>query len=261
MSDALIGHSGFVGSTLLRQRSFDAMYRSTDVGTISGRRFELVVCAGAPAQKWLANKDPDGDRARLGTLFDALGTFEARRFVLVSTVDVFESAVGVDEDTPTPYARLGAYGKHRLELETRVRARFPDALVVRLPGLVGPGLRKNAIFDLHHGNLLDAVDSRGRFQFYPMVNLWNDLRTALDAGLRTLHLTAEPLSIAEVAREGFHRSFENERPGTPAVYDFRSKHEALFGGRGGYQYSRRESLLAIRAYAQSEPKQVKGAGA
>ena len=136
----------------------------------------------------------------------------------------------------------------------------PDALVVRLPGLVGPGLRKNAIFDLHHGNALDAVDSRGRFQFYPMVNLWDDLQVALGAGLRTLHLTAAPLSIGEVAREAFHRPFDNVRPGEPAVYDFRSKHDRLFGGDGGYQYSRRESMLAIRAYAQSEPRAA-GAGA
>lgn len=259
MADALIGHTGFVGTTLLRQRPFDATFRSTDIGTIAGGRFDLVVCAGAPAQKWLANKDPQGDLARLRTLFDALGTFEARRFVLVSTVDVFEKAVGVDEDSVAD--ATGPYGKHRLELEQRVRARFPDALVVRLPGLVGPGLRKNALYDLHHGNQLDAVDSRGRFQFYPMVNLWDDVATALDAGLRTLHLTAEPVSIGEVAREAFHRPFLNEKPGAPASYDLRSKHDALFGGRGGHQYSRRESLLAIRAYAQSEPKVAKGAGA
>jgi hypothetical protein len=39
-----------------------------------------------------------------------------------------------------------------------------------------------------------------------------------------------------------------------ACYDFRSKHAALFGGYGGYQYSKRETMLAIRAYAQSEPR-------
>ena len=32
---------------------------------------------------------------------------------------------------------------------------------------------------------------------------------------------------------------------------------ALFGGCGRYQYSRRETLLAIRAYAQSEPRSAK----
>ena len=34
-------------------------------------------------------------------------------------------------------------------------------------------------------------------------------------------------------------------------YDLRSRHANLFGGRNGYVYSARESIMAIRAYAQS----------
>ena len=87
-----------------------------------------------------------------------------------------------------------------------------------------------------------------------MVNLWADLRAAIGAGLGLVHLTAEPLSVAEVAREGFGRDFDNIVEGrTPAAYGLRTRHAALFGGTGAYQYSRRESLMAIRAYAQSEP--------
>ncbi|WP_240726031.1 MULTISPECIES: hypothetical protein [unclassified Escherichia] len=59
--DALIGYSGFVGTTLLRQRRFDALYRSTNIDEIFGKTFDTVVCAAAPAQKWLANKDPADD--------------------------------------------------------------------------------------------------------------------------------------------------------------------------------------------------------
>ena len=64
MTDALIGYSGFVGGTLLRQRAFEARYRSTNIGSIAGGEFELVVCAGAPAQKWIANRDPEADRLK-----------------------------------------------------------------------------------------------------------------------------------------------------------------------------------------------------
>ena len=49
MTDALIGHSGFVGSSLLRQRPFEARFRSTDIAEARGRTCDLVVCAGAPA--------------------------------------------------------------------------------------------------------------------------------------------------------------------------------------------------------------------
>jgi hypothetical protein len=91
------------------------------------------------------------------------------------------------------------------------------------------------------------------FQFYPMVNLWFDLQTALAAGLSLVHLTAEPVSVADVARLGFGREFDNPVAPAPARYDMRSRHAALFGGRDGYQYSARETIQAVRHYAQSEP--------
>ncbi|NTV10591.1 MAG: NAD(P)-dependent oxidoreductase [Zoogloea sp.] len=253
LPDALIGYTGFVGSTLGRQRTFDVGYRSTDIQEIRGKSFDLVVCAGAPAQKWIANRDPAGDRQKIGDLIAHLDTIECKTFVLISTVDVFLRPIGVDEDTPVEETGLHAYGLHRRELEKFVARRFPNHLIVRLPGLVGPGLRKNVIFDFLNSNNLHAIDSRGVFQFYPMVNLWYDIRTALDAGLRLVHLTAEPVSVSDVSSLGFGKPFSNE-PATPAAtYDMRTRHAALFGASGDYQYSRRETLQAVRAYAQSEP--------
>jgi hypothetical protein len=253
MKSGLIGCTGYVGSSLARQCHFDLGFSSRDIGTLPRHRYSLLVCAGAPAQKWLANRDPDGDLRALSSLFAALERVECERLVLVSTVDVFAAPAGVDEEAKPEKAGLHAYGRHRLLLEEAVRARFSEALIVRLPGLVGPGLRKNAVHDLHHGHELHAVDSRAVYQFYPMVRLWPDILTALAAGLRVLHLTAEPVSVADVARAGFGREFENHVLSTLPDYDLRTRHAALFGGRGAYQYSARESLLAIRAYAMSEP--------
>jgi hypothetical protein len=251
---ALVGGTGFVGSSLLRQSGFAAAFSSRDIGELSRVPRSLVVCAGAPAQKWIANADPAGDRARLASLFDALERLECERLVLVSTVDVFADPRGVDEDSVPATTVLGAYGLHRLELEQFVRRRFPGALIVRLPGLVGPGLRKNAVFDLHHGNAVDALDARSRYQFYPVVQLWRDIETALAAGLPLVHLTAEPVSLSEVGAGAFGIAFRRELDRAPADYDFRTRHAAVFGGSGPYTYSKRESLLAIRAYAQSEPR-------
>ena len=253
MTSALIGHTGFVGSTLMRQRSFDAGYRSTTIGEIDGRAFDQVVCCAAPAQKWRANREPEADRRGIRDLMAHLETIQCGTFVLISTVDVFKNPVGVSERTPVEEADSHPYGRHRRELEKFIETRFPRRMIVRLPGLVGPGLRKNVIFDFRNGNNLPAIDSRGVFQFYPMVNLWADIQTALQAGLELVHLTAEPVPVADVAREGFGREFSQILPAPPAIYDFQTEFAALFGGHGRYQYSRRETLLAIRAYAQSEP--------
>ena len=256
VNQAMVGYTGFAGSTLTKQASFDSLYRSSNVETIRGRSFSRVVCAAAPAKKWLANKDPAADLANIEALISHLEAVETGMFVLVSTVDVFKEPVGVDEETRVDENGLSAYGAHRRLLERFIESRFENHVIVRLPGLVGPGLRKNVIFDLLNDNNLSAVDSRGVFQFYPMVNLWCDIERAILARLRLVHLTAEPLSVGDVAALGFGKPFHQvppDAPASPARYDMRTCHAGLFGGTGHYQYSRRESLLAVRAFAQSEP--------
>jgi hypothetical protein len=149
---------------------------------------------------------------------------------------------------------LHPYGLHRRELEQFVEQQFPSALIVRLPGLVGPGLRKNIIYDIHNQNELLKVDSRGVFQFYPMVNLWADLQRLMGLGLNLVHLTAEPISVSEVSEGGFGKPFENRVVDHPLSYDFQTAYAAQLGGTGQYTYSKRETLQAVRAYAQTEPK-------
>lgn len=253
MTHALIGYSGFVGSTLLKQREFDAQYRSTNIDEIARKSFDCAVCAGAPAQKWIANCHPDDDLKSIERLIRNLQQVECKTFVLISTVDVFSSPIGVTEYTPVDEQKLHAYGLHRRHLEKFVQAHFPRHLIVRLPGLVGPGLRKNIIFDLLNHNKLDNIESRSVFQFYPMVNLWSDIETALAAGLDLIHLTASPISVADVSRLGFGRPFNQQLEAPPARYDMQTRHASLFGSTTRYQYSDRETALAIRAYAQSEP--------
>jgi hypothetical protein len=259
MANALIGYSGFVGSTLLRQARFERLFRSTNIGDMAGGSFDTVVCAGAPAQKWIANREPEADRKTIDGLIGSLGTMTCKRLILISTVDVFRNPNGVDEETPVEASGLGPYGLHRRLLEEFVECAFPDRLIVRLPGLVGPGLRKNVIFDLLNDNNLAAVNCRSVFQFYPMVNLWFDIQTALKFELRLVHLTAEPISVAEASLQGFGRPFELALAEPAARYDMQTQHAAQFGASGRYQYAARETIQAIRAYAQSEPTARKSA--
>ena len=256
----IIGAKGFVGSSIARQCHSSTLLGRENFSDGFGKVFPITVCCAAPAQKWIANKNPDADLNNINELKNNLREIKTQEFILISTVDVFKIPFGVTEDTAVDETGLQPYGLHRRYLETFVESHFPRHLIVRLPGLVGPGLRKNVIFDFLNQNNLDAIESRGVFQFYPMVNLWYDIQTALQAQLSFVHLTAEPISVAEVAQHGFGREFQNTLANPLAQYDFQSKHAALFGGCGAYQYSKRETLLAIRAYAQSEPVTLKNAG-
>jgi hypothetical protein len=261
MISALIGFSGFVGSTLIKQAPFESLYRSTNICDIEHQSFDTVMCAGAPAQKWMANREPEADRQKIDALIAHLKTIQCKTFILISTVDVFKDPMGVDEETVVDESGLNAYGLHRRLLEKFVDSHFPSYLIVRLPGLVGPGLRKNVIFDFLNDNNLHAIESRGVFQFYPMVSLWYDIQTALNAGLKLVHLTAEPISVADVSKEGFGKVFEHVLPNAPTTYDMRTIHAPMFGVTGFYQYSARETIQAIRAYAQSEPLTIKSESA
>ena len=247
MASALIGHTGFVGGNLARQRRFDEFYHSANIEQIAGRSFPLVVCAGAPAEKWKANRDPDADRRCLDRLWTSLRAVSASHVVLISTIDVYARPVGVDEDDAVEAENATPYGRHRYELERRIADHF-DATIVRLPGLFGAGLKKNVIYDFLHGHNLDQIDRRAAYQFYPIARLWLDIEVALRAVLGVVNFATEPVTVAEVAREGFGLDFENELSREPARYDFRTRHDRLFGGGDGYVLTRSQVLAELRSF-------------
>ena len=170
---ALIGHTGFVGSTLARQGVFDDYFNSKSIHEIGARRFDVVVCAAAPGSMFEANKFPERDRVRVDALIDQLSRVRAERFILISSIAVLaDFANGGDERTATFQMEM-AYGRHRRALETFAEEHFQSSLVVRLPALFGRGLRKNLIFDLL--NPVPSMLTRSRL---------DALAAALDADLK-----------------------------------------------------------------------------
>jgi hypothetical protein len=252
MPDAVIGHTGFVGGTLLRQRPFDECYNSKNVETIAGKSFGLLAISAMPAAKWIANRDPAGDRAALDRLTGCLRQVRAERVVVMSTVDVYPNPVGVDEDSAIDPAAQQAYGRNRLLLEQITAAHFPRVLIVRLPGLFGEGLKKNAVYDLLHNNEVHKIHAGGVFQFYNLDRLWRDIQSADAAELALVNFATEPVSVRDVAREAFGLDFGNVPDHAPARYDMRSRHAALFGGRDGYLYSRAQVLGELRGFMERE---------
>ena len=176
----------------------------------------------------------------------------AERFVLISTVDVFPRPIEVDEGSAIDVSQAHPYGKHRLELEDFVRSRFEESLVARLPGLFGPGLKKNVLFDFLHDNELEKIHQDGVFQFYDLLHLWSDLERARAAKLELVHFATEPVAVRDVAEVAFGFSFENDRPPPAPRYDFRSVHAAVWSRSGSYLYDGRSVLADIRAFVASE---------
>lgn len=238
MPNALIGHSGFVGGNLLAQRSYDAIYRSSDIDSIRSQTFDHIVCAGVQAMKWWANLHPAEDLAGIERLLEPLAAVKARRFTLISTIDVYPVPRNVDEDSAIQRQGHHAYGLHRLALENRIRELFHEVLILRLPGLFGPGLKKNVIFDMLHENDLHKIHPGGVFQYYDLRHLADDIDRAWSLGIGCLNLSCEPLGTGEIRERFFPDADLGATGPAPACYDMRSKHADAWGGTHGYLYAK-----------------------
>lgn len=256
MTTALIGHSGFVGSNLLAKRSYDAIFRSADIDRIRGQSFDHIVCAGVQAMKWWANLHPADDRAGIDRLLGPLSEVSAQRFTLISTIDVYPVPRNVDEDSPIELHEHHAYGLHRLEVEAWIRERFPNVLIARLPGLFGPGIKKNVIFDMLHDNDLHKIHPGGVFQYYDLRRLADDIDRAWSLGVGLLNVSTEPLGTGAI----HDRFFPDHKLGAsgpaPAGYDMRSRHASAWGGSDGYLYRKHQVLEDLGEWLAEEKQKA-----
>lgn len=241
---ALVGKTGFVGSHLARSREFDIQVHRPNVRTLGGEKTDLLVCAGLPAEKWRANRDPDADWVNMAELAQVLATVQAERAVLISTIDVYQPAVEVDEGDPAHLNGAGSYGVHRAWFEAFFRSRFPKSLIVRLPGLFAPDVRKNLVHDLMHGRVdqYERVNPASTFQFFDATQTWSIIERAWDADVTLLNVSSEPVTAQAIA-DLFDVRLVAE---TEAVrYDVRSVHAGRFDGQNGYLYPSASVLEGI----------------
>lgn len=250
MRRALIGHTGFVGGNLARQTTFDAFFHSRDIESIANQSFDLVVCAGAPAAKWIANREPEADKASLSRLFESLAKARCEDVVLISTIDVYPSTRDADESFDCHAGTNHAYGANRLWLEDRVRERFARTTVLRLPALFGTGLKKNIIYDLLHDNCVEMINPRSSFQWYGLDRLWSDVEIARAERLALANLFTEPVGTETILERFFPGVVVGGKAGAEAHYDLRTLHSQAFGGANGYIEGAESVLAAIGRYVE-----------
>ncbi len=150
MQRALVGYTGFVGSNICAKAAFDGLYNTKNIEEAYGTEPDLLIYAGLRAEKYLANTAPEKDMALIEEAEENIRRIRPRRLVLISTIDVFKDPAGADEDTEIVTEGLHPYGYNRYRLEEWVRADYPDALIIRLPGLFGQNIKKNFIYDYIH---------------------------------------------------------------------------------------------------------------
>ncbi|WP_046216456.1 NAD-dependent epimerase/dehydratase family protein [Paenibacillus wulumuqiensis] len=251
-NSALLGYTGFVGSTLLMQTTFDDLYNSKNISEIYGKEYDLIVCAAAPAVKWKANQEPEADINNLNVLMDSLKEVKAQYFVLISTVDVYCHPYNVNENTVIDATATDPYGRHRFYLEEFVKEQFENHLIIRLPGLFGEGLKKNFIYDLIHDNRFDLTHKDSSFQFYNMKNLWKDILKAKHEQITLINFATAPVTAFEIAQHSLNMEFKNITEKPPVRYNMISNHAEKFGDGPNYFKSKEQVLQEITDFIKSK---------
>lgn len=144
---SLVGYTGFVGSNIFKNGKFDGYYNSSNIQNAFGTEPDILIYAGLRAEKYIANKYPDKDKASIENAMDNIRLINPKKIVLISTIDVYDSFKNVNEETIPNKLELLPYGENRLFLEEWIENNYDDYCIIRLPGLFGDNIKKNFIYD------------------------------------------------------------------------------------------------------------------
>ena len=166
--EILVGYTGFVGSNLKESHHFDGLYNSKNIKDAYGCNADLLVYSGVPAQKFLANNEPQKDFSIIEGAIENIKKINPKEIVLISTIDVFKNPINVDEDSKIDIDGLQPYGFNRYYLENWVSKNIKNHLIVHLPGLYGKNIKKNFIYDLV--NIIPSMLSEEKFKELSLQN-------------------------------------------------------------------------------------------
>ena len=250
MKTALIGYTGFVGSNLKQQYNFAYHYNSKNIKEMEKQEYDLVVCAGVSAVKWIANSQPEMDLANIQSLQNVLSSVSAKQFILISTIDVYPVTEGKDERFDCSSMQNHAYGKHRLAFEEFCKEVFKNCIIVRLPGLFGCGLKKNVIYDLLNDNCLEMINTKSSYQYYYLKNLWKDIQTTAENQISLINLFTAPISTKVILTTFFPSKIVGKKAVPEGHYDLYSKYARHWGHDGNYIYTESEVMRQLSEFIE-----------
>ncbi len=167
----VLGGKGFVGSAVVAE----AEARGLSVLAIDKDNYQpglaarWLINANGNSKKFLAREQPAEEfDLSVRSVMRSLHDFRCERCCFLSTIDVYDNVrdpAASAEDAAIRRDKLSPYGLHKWMAEDLVRHYAPHWLILRMGGFVGPGLRKNPIYDLLTGAPLRVhPDSRYQYQ-------------------------------------------------------------------------------------------------
>lgn len=154
----ILGGEGYVGSAYARLCGAKGLPHTVitrkNYESLVGASCDVFVNANGNSRKFMAERDPKWEfDASVRSVVHALEDFKSGVYVQLSTGDVYPDQSRTEltrEESAINPQRQSRYGLHKHLAEQTVLARHPRALVIRMGGFVGYGMKKNAIFDMLH---------------------------------------------------------------------------------------------------------------
>lgn len=158
----IIGGRGFVGSAYARWCDLSgAEYKiitRENYNDLIGAECDLLINANGNSSKILSVKEPMTDfDMSVRSVRKSLVDFKADCYVHLSSCDVYpdcSSPQTTREDAFIDISRQSPYGFHKYLAEQCVMHGHKNWLIFRMGGFIGPGMKKNAIFDILKGDTL-----------------------------------------------------------------------------------------------------------
>ncbi len=222
----ILGAKGFLGSAVSRACRRQGLefcgIEPEDYTDYVGQACDVLVNANGNSRKYLAQQSPLEDFAmNVGSVRRSLEDFGYGKYVLFSSAEVYPDSsrpATTDENGVMDPAQQTPYGFHKYLAELCVRHRAARWLILRLSGFVGPGLKKNAVYDVMNGNPL-WVDPASQFQYLHTEDLATmvlAMAASRETDSQVVNVGARgTISLLEVSRLS-GRSL-NARPGSPTV--------------------------------------------
>lgn len=261
---ALAGYTGFIGSNIFARASnrIDGIFNTQNIEKAYGLEPDVLIYAGLKPDKELAERAPYQHLEKVLEAQETIRKINPYKLVLISSTDVYKNPVGVDEENSVfavgsdkaDNKGILPYNLNRYYFEEWVRKYYPESLIVRLAIPYGLNYKHNNIKRFADEREMKRVDSKSKYQFYPLSRIWEDIQTALAENLTLVNLTSEPITAGELYRGLTGKEFPQRKDKEPdrrlmETYDVMSVHAPLFGGTEHYICKKGEIMASIRQFA------------
>lgn len=185
MKYSFIG-SGFISKILQAQLDDQfVVYDRSNIYKLHDTDHGSVIVCAPTGNRLKVNSDQSGDFSDCKTIVEQITKTKFDKLIYISTVDVFQNS---------------HYGYNRKWLEDQL-SKDKKSMIIRLPTLVHPSIRKNILFDLSQKKWLEKISLESRMQWYPLANLFDDIKKTIELGLSQNNLVSKPIPNKEIVLE------------------------------------------------------------